>query len=174
MTIITPNIAIFKEGKLWVYTLPEEPEYCGMTSIIDMPAGTKDFLKRKYQSDLSYARDHPFKVQEKDKEKVKRLIWHNELKLKKTLLHLHDWKHTDLTEYSVEGLKFEVIWGCKKCGAYESTKSIPCQNSFCEKYKLACLIEDDKPIINYHGGDVTKEQVVEAYNKIRPLEDDKQ
>jgi len=142
MNIITPNIAIFKEGEMYVYQLPDKPHKC----LDREPPKREDYPNsmwfneaqyeysaylKEYNDAVSYARAHPFKVHEKDKSDIIDLIKHNQWLLNPDKI----WQPKDLTEYRIEGLKFkveEIEFG--HVDNYNEPHGFE---------QVACLIEDD-------------------------------
>lgn len=123
--IITPTHAIFKEGKLCVIQLPEEP----------------NFEKFHWKILCDQARLRAIEVQEKDKEKVKELVYWNTKNIKHQRgLMPEDWNPPDLTEYRIEGTRFEI----KEEPIYEYSME-ETGGGISGFEQVACLIEDDKP-----------------------------
>lgn len=46
------------------------------------------------------------------------------------------------TIYLVSGWRYEIKHGCEKCGAHYSASEIDCRNGYCEKRKVATIIEE--------------------------------
>ncbi len=153
--IITPTHAIFKEGKLWVIQLPEPLTYpCIVCQTMDCDARS---CTEHHEEACTYAREHPIEVQEKDKEKVRELIWDFNIGVPDYQI----WEHVDLTEYRVEGLKFEiknqrkVIRDYHEGGIWVDTNILNFAES--EYRQLACLIEGDED----YSHPLTMGQIVE-------------
>ncbi len=140
--IITPNIAYFKEGEVYVMQLPEFCNNDESCSIID--SCPKECSK--YNEAVSYARAHAIKVHEKDKEKVKALIMASEAK-KGMCVIVDEWLPQDLTEYRIEGLRMRIEETCSHGCINNNTLCInnggSNEEDCCFYKQVACLIEDD-------------------------------
>jgi len=169
--IINPNIAYFKEGEVYVYTLPEEP----------------NFEKFHWKILCDQARLRAIKVDKKDVEKIKIMI--KALPPKSPFQKFETWQPQDLTEYRIE-VKMSIdnyrryklksgIWGNwqKTSEHYYLSDNVLDLDAY-EFEQVACLIEDDVKETNpkWVGEQIQElnklSNVIER--RLKELEDDKQ